>query len=83
MPIYEYACKVCGFEKEVLQKMSDEALKICPSCAEEGFAKRISAAGFRLSGRGWYETDFKTGTKKNLSKAEGAGDHNSAGRSPA
>ncbi len=66
MPIYEYACKSCGFEKDVLQKMSDEALTVCPSCHEEAFSKRISAAGFRLSGAGWYETDFKTGKKKNL-----------------
>ena len=69
MPIYEYACKLCGFEKDVLQKMSDEPLTECPSCGESSFSKRISAAGFRLSGKGWYETDFKTGAKKNLSNA--------------
>lgn len=69
MPIYEYVCKSCGFEKDVLQKMNDEALSVCPSCDEASFTKRISAAGFRLSGSGWYETDFKTGSKKNLSKA--------------
>jgi putative FmdB family regulatory protein len=66
MPIYEYACKACGFEKEVLQKISDAALTSCPSCHEASFVKRISAAGFRLSGTGWYETDFKTGNRKNL-----------------
>lgn len=68
MPIYEYSCKSCGFEKDVLQKMSDDPLTKCPSCEADTFAKRISAAGFRLSGNGWYETDFKTGAKKNLSK---------------
>lgn len=66
MPIYEYGCKACGFEKDVLQKMSDEPLTVCPACNEESFMKKISAAGFRLSGSGWYETDFKTGKKKNL-----------------
>ncbi|MBD3656279.1 MULTISPECIES: FmdB family zinc ribbon protein [Marinobacter] len=66
MPIYEYVCNECGFEKDVLQKMSDEPLKDCPSCQEPAFRKRISAAGFRLAGTGWYETDFKTGSKKNL-----------------
>jgi len=73
MPIYEYACKSCGFEKDVLQKLSDERLTNCPECKQDAFVKRISAAGFRLSGSGWYETDFKTGKKKNLanSKAEG------------
>ena len=66
MPIYEYGCKACGFEKDVLQKMSDAPLTVCPACGEESFMKKISAAGFRLSGSGWYETDFKTGKKKNL-----------------
>ena len=66
MPIYEYACQSCGFEKDVLQKMSDAPLTICPECSKETFSKQISAPGFRLSGSGWYETDFKTGKKKNL-----------------
>lgn len=66
MPIYEYVCDACGHEKDVIQKMSDAPLKACPSCNAEAFRKRISAAGFRLSGSGWYETDFKTGSKKNL-----------------
>lgn len=69
MPIYEYACKSCGFEKDVLQKMSDKPLTLCPQCSQDTFIKRISAAGFRLSGSGWYETDFKTGKKKNLAGA--------------
>ena len=66
MPIYEYACKSCGFQKDVLQKLSDEPLTTCPECNNETFSKQISAPGFRLSGGGWYETDFKTGKKKNL-----------------
>ena len=66
MPIYEYACESCGFGKDVLQKLSDEPLKVCPECNEDSFVKRISAVGFRLKGSGWYETDFKTGKKKNL-----------------
>lgn len=66
MPIYEYACKSCGFEKDVLQKLSDPVLTTCPACEQESFVKKISAAGFRLKGGGWYETDFKTGNKKNL-----------------
>lgn len=71
MPIYEYACKSCGFEKDVLQKISDAPLTECPQCKENEFSKRLSAPGFRLKGAGWYETDFKTGKKKNLA-AEGA-----------
>ena len=75
MPIYEYQCADCGFQKEVLQKMSDEPLKVCPECGEGSMKKMVSAAAFRLKGGGWYETDFKSGNKKNIaggSEASGA-----------
>ncbi|PID41771.1 MAG: transcriptional regulator [Proteobacteria bacterium] len=79
MPIYEYVCKSCGHEKDVLQKMSDEPLKVCPECNEAAFTKKISAAGFRLKGAGWYETDFKTGSKKNLVGDSDSGDGKTSG----
>jgi putative FmdB family regulatory protein len=66
MPIYEYLCQGCGFGKDVLQKLSDAPLTDCPSCGKDQYRKQISAAGFRLKGQGWYETDFKTGAKKNI-----------------
>jgi putative FmdB family regulatory protein len=66
MPIYEYRCDECGHEMEALQKMSDPALSECPECKQERLKKVISAAGFRLKGAGWYETDFKSGSKKNV-----------------
>ena len=66
MPIYEYQCKACGKELEALQKISEEPLQDCPACGESTLKKKISAAAFRLKGGGWYETDFKTGDKKNL-----------------
>lgn len=66
MPIYEYQCTHCDHRLEKLQKISDEPLKTCPQCQQPSLQKLISAAGFRLSGKGWYETDFKTGNKKNL-----------------
>jgi putative FmdB family regulatory protein len=66
MPIYEYRCDACGHELEILQKMSDEPLQECPDCGKKALKKLISAAGFRLKGGGWYETDFKSGKKKNL-----------------
>ena len=59
MPIYEYQCLACGHEMEKLQKMSDAPLVDCPDCQEPELKKKISAAGFRLKGTGWYETDFK------------------------
>ncbi|TAN47130.1 MAG: zinc ribbon domain-containing protein [Methylococcaceae bacterium] len=68
MPIYEYQCQACGHQLESLQKISDAPLKDCPACKQPRLIKKISAAGFRLKGGGWYETDFKSGSdkKKNL-----------------
>ncbi|MGR6035733.1 MAG: FmdB family zinc ribbon protein [Candidatus Nitrosoglobus sp.] len=66
MPIYEYRCEACGHEMELLQKIADEPLLQCPSCGEDQLRKLISAVGFRLKGGGWYETDFKSGNKRNL-----------------
>jgi putative FmdB family regulatory protein len=66
MPIYEYRCNACGHELEALQKLSDPALTDCPECGKPELKKQLSAAGFRLKGGGWYETDFKGGSKKNL-----------------
>lgn len=59
MPIYEYRCSSCGFQKEHLQKMSAEPLTNCPSCNQATYIKLVSAAGFQLKGSGWYATDFK------------------------
>lgn len=59
MPIYEYRCNSCGFQKEFLQKVSDKPLTTCPECNKEEFTKLLSAAGFQLKGSGWYATDFK------------------------
>ena len=66
MPIYEYECQDCGHQLEAIQKISDDPLKDCPECGQAALQKQISAAGFRLKGGGWYETDFKSGGKKNI-----------------
>jgi putative FmdB family regulatory protein len=66
MPIYEYQCQACQNQIEALQKISDTPLLDCPQCGEASLKKKVSAAAFRLKGSGWYETDFKTGNKKNL-----------------
>lgn len=73
MPIYEYQCKECGHQLEAIQKISAAPLSDCPECNKPALTKLISAAGFRLSGKGWYETDFKTGSKKNLAGDSGSG----------
>lgn len=79
MPIYEYQCQACHEQLEALQKISDAPLLDCPKCGQPSLKKKISAAAFRLKGGGWYETDFKTGSKKNLVGGEGSG----AGDKPA
>lgn len=61
MPIYAYKCESCGFSKDVLQKMSDAPLSVCPQCNVSSFKKQLTAAGFQLKGSGWYVTDFRGG----------------------
>jgi len=79
MPIYEYQCESCSHRLEKLQKMSDAPLSDCPECGQSTLKKLVSAAAFRLKGGGWYETDFKTGSKKNVSgTGSGSGSSSSA-----
>lgn len=73
MPIYEYRCEACGHQLEVMQKMSDDALRDCPTCNRPTLKKLISAAGFQLKGSGWYATDFKNGSKKSDPSDSGSG----------
>ena len=71
MPIYEYRCEACGYEMEAIQKISDAPLEVCRSCQAPKLKKKVSAPAFRLKGSGWYETDFKSGNKKNLAGESG------------
>jgi len=89
MPIYAYRCSSCGHAKDVLQKMSDPVLTVCPACGASTFVKQVTAAGFQLKGSGWYVTDFKggggaapaptDGAKADVDK--GAGDKSGADKS--
>lgn len=84
MPIYEYKCQACHEQLEALQKMADAPLLECPACGKPALKKKVSAAAFRLKGSGWYETDFKTGNKKNLAsggESTGGGDKAAASSS--
>ena len=72
MPIYEYSCQSCGHRLEAIQRLADAPLTDCPACNQSSLKKQVSAPSFRLSGGGWYETDFKTGDKKNLAGERGA-----------
>lgn len=62
MPIYAYKCGSCGHAKDVLQKISDSPLTVCPACGASAFSKQLTAAGFQLKGSGWYATDFRNGS---------------------
>ena len=66
MPIYEYKCQSCGHYLEILQRISEEPLSVCPECKKNTLKKLVSAPNFRLKGEGWYETDFKKDNQKNL-----------------
>lgn len=79
MPIYDYECSECSHTLEVLQKISDPLLTDCPECGEPALKKQVSAPSFRLAGGGWYETDFKTGNKKNLAGDSAAASGNANG----
>lgn len=59
MPIYEYQCSNCNHQFDLMQKMSADPIKNCPSCSKDYLVRLVSAAGFQLKGTGWYETDFK------------------------
>ena len=59
MPIYAYKCSACGHAKDVLQKISDDPLTVCPACGAATFTKQVTAAGFQLKGAGWYVSDFR------------------------
>ncbi len=64
MPIYVYRCSSCDLQQDVLQKMSDAPLSVCPECGQQTFSKQLTAAGFQLKGNGYYVTDFKNGSPK-------------------
>ena len=70
MPIYAYKCESCGTRQDVLQKISDPVLTVCPSCGAATFVKQLTAAGFQLKGSGWYVTDFRDGNKPAADKAD-------------
>lgn len=83
MPIYAYRCEECGFEKDVLQKLSDAPLTECPHCHAPRFVKQVTAAGFQLKGSGWYATDFRNSGHSGNNKAAAAKATNAEGASAA
>jgi putative FmdB family regulatory protein len=83
MPIYEYRCRACGEDLEVMQKITEDPLTRCPSCGGE-LQRLISNTGFILKGTGWYVTDYarKGSFKKDGKASEGSGDSGDKKTSP-
>src|SRR5256712_13553438 len=79
MPIYEYRCSSCAFQKEYLQKVTDPVKTVCPECGKKTFSKMLTAAGFQLKGSGWYATDFRN--PKPAAKTESKGETKSEAKS--
>ena len=71
MPIYAYRCAECGHAYDRLQKLSDPDPEICPECGASALKRQLTAPSFRLSGSGWYETDFKKEGDKKRNLTEG------------
>ena len=74
MPIYEYQCQSCSHQMEALQKMADASLTDCPACGKSELIRLVSAPSFKLTGTGWYETDFKNSKKDEAQSKSGSGD---------
>jgi putative FmdB family regulatory protein len=83
MPIYAYRCASCGHAQDVLQKMSDDLLTVCPACGAARYEKQVTAAGFQLKGSGWYVTDFRGGNTGAAAKKDEAGAEGGAEAAPA
>jgi putative FmdB family regulatory protein len=87
LPLYEYQCATHG-RFEIIQKFSDEPLKVCPTCGQP-VQKLLSAPAIQFKGTGWYVTDYArkgssgdSGSKdsgKSESKAEGSKAKDSSG----
>ena len=85
MPIYEYMCRKCGHEFEMMQRFSDEPTKKCPECTGK-VEKIISQSTFHLKGSGWYATDYGKKShngeaNKNKKKPEGSEEKKSEDKS--
>ncbi len=77
MPIYAYKCSACGHAQDVLQKISDQPLTVCPQCGQSTYSKQVTAAGFQLKGSGWYVSDFRDKGKAPAASATPSSDSSS------
>jgi putative FmdB family regulatory protein len=83
MPIYAFQCAECGHSFDRLQKLSDPDPEACPSCGASAVKRQLTAPSFRLSGSGWYETDFKKDGDKKRNLAESGSSASASETKPA
>ncbi len=78
MPTYEYKCKECGHQLEVVQSFTDDALTKCPNCRKKALRKVFSPPGVTFKGSGFYKTDSRNGSGKSTSSSSSSSDSKSS-----
>lgn len=71
MPTYGYRCSNCGHQFEIVQRISDEPLKVCPKCQGK-LSKMLYPVGISFKGSGFYTTDYKDSGKSSSASSNGA-----------
>ena len=74
MPLYEYVCQDCRRKTEVLQRLRERPLKICPHCGGKKLKKAFSAPAIQFKGSGFYTTDYARGTNQGKSGTSAKGE---------
>lgn len=67
MPIYEYRCRKCSKEFELVQKITDDPATECPDCGGK-VERLVSATSFSLKGGGWYKDGYASSGEKSSKK---------------
>ena len=74
MPTYEYRCKACSHQLEIVQGFTDDALTTCPSCGAEQLRKVFGSVGISFKGSGFYKNDSRGKTASTAAAASATGD---------
>ena len=69
MPTYQYTCRECGEQVEVVQKFTDDALTVCEACGGP-LRKVFSPVGIVFKGSGFYRTDSRKGSSSDIPAAK-------------
>jgi len=75
MPTYEYKCDACEHGFEQFQSITAKPLRKCPACGKNSLKRMVGCgAGVIFKGSGFYQTDYRSESYKNASKAESGSD---------